>query len=799
MAVPLLASGTSAGAQISNTATATYDDPNQPGTSINTTSNTVVVTVAEVAGITVTPLAVTDVDGDTVVPEDVIHYDFRITNVGNDPSQIFIPNAATVTGPGTSGTLQIIGYSDTNGTVQPITPIDVTTGGTTRALGVTIPGNPLGSIPSGFSLIVRVPVTVNLLAPSNALISVTLGDTPPNDNSANTQNQPYNAAANNTDVYTADNDNGVTNETDGAPSNGQREASARQEVRVGSQSQAFAAVLKSRTAYETGGTPALNDDLLTYSLTLRVDATAPAGSTGLTPARLLGTPLQVDSVVNSYILVSDAIPVGTRLEAAPTLPAALTAAGWQVVYTNGTAIANDPSTAWVTNPATIGGVANVTRIGFIQPGAIATNSTITGFSFQVRTSGIAVGATTATVANIAQLFGRTEGGGTTLVYDESGDTTPSNYNDNGTPGSNTPTNGIANPGQNGVDTNNNNTGTGPGGEDNVFTLAAPGSILNGPQGQPGAVGPTNNNDDFTNRSTPIAAGIAPNPPGGIDPDAITFINTVNNPSTTTVLSNVLLVPDDGAATGTVPTNTLVTLTYGGQTATYRYNGTDFIFQSGTALNIPTLAPLESLNYTVQIDLPAGTTLSTDTGNGFPVPLVAFVDSPTGTPGNIPGRPDATDTTQNTTINRVYTGFLRLVKEARILDANGQQIEGFSPNPSTVNIRPGNIIEYRITYTNISTPPAGAGNRTLSASNVVITEDGAAGTNNWARDIDSDGVLDTSNVTNTATASSGAIAFLPSGDQSGTTAATDVTRYVNTLGVIVEPQTSGTFTFRRRIN
>lgn len=65
---PVLAEGTSAGTSISNTATATYEDPNNPGTTINTTSNTVVVTVAEVAGITVTGAGTTlqnDVDGDS--------------------------------------------------------------------------------------------------------------------------------------------------------------------------------------------------------------------------------------------------------------------------------------------------------------------------------------------------------------------------------------------------------------------------------------------------------------------------------------------------------------------------------------------------------------------------------------------------------------------------------------------------------------------------------------------------------------------------------------------------------------
>jgi hypothetical protein len=771
---PLLAAGTVAGTQISNTATATYEDPNQPGTPINTTSNRVTVTVAEVAGITVTPLATTDVNGGTVLPDDVIHYDFRITNVGNDPTRFFLPGVATVTGAATAGTLL---YSTDGGATFPSTNT------------IPVAGLTTASIPVNGSIVVRVPVTINELAPSGAPISVLYGNTGANDNSAGTQNQPFPTAPSGGDVYTVDNPDGTAGEATGTPANGEREASAIQQVLVGAQPQAFAAVLKTRSSYTDSGTGALNDDILTYSLGLRVDAIAPTGSVGLTPAELAGTEISVGGTLATRVLVSDAIPANTRLTGTPTAPS-----GWQIVYTNSplTTIADDAD--WRTNPADIGGIVNATRIGFITAGPIATGTTVNGFTFQVMTSGVT---TTQTIANIAQLFGQTQGGGTTIVYDESGDASPSNFNDNGTPGSSTPTDGVANPAQNGVDSGNNNTGAGPGGEANVFTLSVPGTILNGPNGRPDAVGPTNNNDDFTNQSTPIAANVMPG--SSIDPDVVTFTNTINNPSTTNPLTGVLLVPHDGAATNTLPNNTTVTLTYGSQTAVYTYNGNDFIFTSGTTIIIPSLAPGQSVNYTVAVDLPANTPLSTDLGTSrgdlpsYPVPVYAFVD----VNGN--GRPDASDTTQNATIDRVYTGFLRMVKDARILDANGTQLEGFTQAPSAVNIRPGNMIEYRITYTNISIAPVGAGNRILSANNVVITEDGTVSPNNWATDQDSNGAIDTSNVIGSTSASNGSVIYFPSGDQTGTTAATDVTRYVNNLGVIVQPQASGTFIFRRRIN
>jgi hypothetical protein len=799
---PLLADGTPAGTAIRNTATATYEDPNQPGTPINATSNTVTVTVAEVAGITVTPLATTDVNGGTVLPNDVINYDFKITNVGNDPTLFFIPNSAAVSGPGTQQTasgqplVQITGYIAPDGTTTAVAPINVTSGATTADLGVTIGANPPGVIPAGYSLVVRVPVQVNTLAPSGAPITVVLGNTGANDNTAGTQNQSYPTAPSGNDVYTVDYAGSAAGEVAGDPANGQREASSRQQVLVGAQPQAFAAVLKTRTNHSPGDPNLLTDDILTYSLSLRVDATAPVGSSGLTPARLVGTAITLNGSPSTQILVSDAIPTGTVLTGTPTAPT-----GWTIVYTNSPTSTIASQADWRTNAADIGGIANATRIGFIHTAPIETNTTVTGFTLQVLTSSIT---TNPTVANIAQLFGQTQDGGTRLVYDESGDATPSNFNDNGTPGSNTPTNGVANPTNDGVDSGNNNTGSGPGGEDNVFTLAAPGTILNGPNGQPAAVGPTNNNDDFTNQSVAIEPNTAPD--ALIDPGDVTFTNTINNPSSTDPLTGILLVPDDGTAVGTVPTDTLVTLTYGSQTAVYRYNGNDFVFSSGNTITIPSLAPGESVNYTVVVNLPADTPLSTTTGNGFPVPIHAFVDSPAGTPGSVSGRPDATDPSRNATINRVYTGFLRMVKDARILDASGNQLvdytSDFSAPTVAQHIRPGNVIQYRIRYNNISTAPVGAGNRLLSATNVVITEDGvpsASNTNNWAGDFDNNGIIDTSNLIATASASNGTITFFPSGDRSGTTATTDVTRYVNTLGVIVEPQASGEFTFRRRIN
>jgi hypothetical protein len=301
---------------------------------------------------------------------------------------------------------------------------------------------------------------------------------------------------------------------------------------------------------------------------------------------------------------------------------------------------------------------------------------------------------------------------------------------------------------------------------------------------------------MTNQSATIPPGQAPG--STIDPDPVTFTNTISSP---TALTNVLLVPDDLTGTNTLPTNTTVTVTYNGNSAVYTYNGTDFVLTTGTVITVPSVVPGTPVNYTVMVNLPSGTPLSTDLGTprgdtpSYPVPIYAFQDA------NGDTKPQPATEVNNATIDRVYTGFLRLFKEARVLAANNNELQAFSTAPATANIRPGNIIEYRITYTNIFIlPGSGSNNQILSAANVVITENGILGTNNWAKDQDTDGTIDTSNVPSTTTKTNGTLTFAPSGDVQGTTAATDVTQYQNDLGATsIAPTGTGTFTFRRRVN
>jgi hypothetical protein len=89
-----------------------------------------------------------------------------------------------------------------------------------------------------------------------------------------------------------------------------------------------------------------------------------------------------------------------------------------------------------------------------------------------------------------------------------------------------------------------------------------------------------------------------------------------------------------------------------------------------------------------------------------------------------------------------------------------------------------VITYTITYTNVSST-GGVNNITLTATNIVITEDGAALPNNWATFTD--------HVVGATDSLGGSI----TGDAVGSNLLTDT---IPSLG----PGQSGVFTFRRQI-
>jgi hypothetical protein len=819
LAAPVLADGTPAGTNISNTATASYEDPSDPTKPLNTVSNTVEVKVAEVAGVTVTADTFAILKGTGTAPGaeagDTVNFDFTVTNVGNDPTRLRIPGTATLTG---AGSVTKVQYFDT------------TVAGNVGGWNDIPNGSEYISGSKGINGTVKVRVVVAILsgAGANTNVSVTLGKTI----SPDQQNVVRNADGG--DVFTVDNTvTGVVNEVygtgvlgdDGIPENGVREASASQTLTIGATPQAFAAVTKVRGAQNTNGTAnILTDDTLSYTLGLKVanQADVPSGSNKIA-ADLTATPIFLGSAAQNKVLVSDAVPVGTVAKTV-TIPAALATAGWTAVYTtsatslpatiSGTPTAANAAT-WVAIPTPAnGGILTVptgaTRVGFINDGEITKGTEIgttsnPGFSIELGFTA-AFAASGGTIANIAQVFGSTNiGTGTTItpdltkpVYDESGDSNPNNTNDDGSvPATNPIGNGVAIAADPNPDSNNNNTGIGPNGEPNIYQVVPPGQagILNGTADKPEAVGPTGNNDDFTNTSAPIPATTwvyntttKQYEPQAIDPASIAFANTFKLDGLATApkkdVSLLPTVPTVASDLTNLQNGTVTTISFGATSKSYRYTGTKWVdFVGGvqllttTPLVIPQVTPGTKVNYGVEVDLPAGS----EQLKGFGVPITTFVD--TGTAGL-----DAADT-QNTTIDRVYTGYLKLEKLARITDAAGGLIEDFTDKPKK-KAAPGQLITYQITYTNISeAAPANSGSIALNAKNINVVEDGvpsATNQNNWA--------ATTEHKAGSAVDSNNGTILFNNGSSNNSSPAVSV--YKDTVNGPLTPQQSGTFTFTR---
>lgn len=836
LAAPVLAVGTNAGTGISNTATATYEDPNNPGT-INATSNTVTITVAEVAGITAVPIGVNDPNGGSVSPGDTLEYNFRLTNVGNAATNIFIPGQIT---PTNLTNTKIYADLNDDGTFASNEEITTANGLTTST-----------PIPADGSIRVRVIGTVASGAAPGNEVKVQLGNTGPNDNSAATQNQPDDGLEGPGGSDPSElNEIRTVNTGSETPINGEREVSVYDKVSVASQAnQKRALVTINETSTVTDPDPTTaKDNKITYNLNLKVESTAPNAS--FIPGDLEGTTINLDGINAPHILISDVIPTGTVFDPSvtPSVPP-----NWTVVYSttpiNG-ASNNALAAQWKTYTGSID-KNTIKRIGFIYTGSATSlppGTTANGFTFGVTSETMPDSG--GNVANIAQIFGETKDDTTnTIVYDESGDAQPNNFNSDGTTpylngaGGFDPNtdNGQANPATQGTDTANNNTGSGVDGEANVVSIAAsqiPASdILNGPANQPGATGLGNsNNTDFFNKS--VTNNVPANSQADFDPGAVSFNNTFKN-SGTGKIDNLVLKPiapsqADFVADGTasnqsvrntgfgidsqLPNNTKVTISNNGSTASYTWDGTKFNLDSGSnPIRLSNIAAGTTIDYTVNVDL-AGNNPQLQ---AFPIAIAAFVDQ---NGDNELNRTSATPNAEpffNVTVDRVYTGYMKLVKMSRVLKGTGPDVPAaqgnfnstpgvdpdgagplplIDPDPNTADVArtpvPGNIIEYQINYTNISTPASAGGNGSvlLDAKNLKIFEDGTGVNGNWS--------TTTSHVLSQAIATSGTVSFY-NGAINNTTPGTGVgeavtnTGYVNFVGTVA-PNAAGTFTFQRQV-
>jgi hypothetical protein len=200
------------------------------------------------------------------------------------------------------------------------------------------------------------------------------------------------------------------------------------------------------------------------------------------------------------------------------------------------------------------------------------------------------------------------------------------------------------------------------------------------------------------------------------------------------------------------------------------------------------APAVPSGFTVEISTNAGTDY-TDVSNGTSFVTVAIAYNSTANvlvritepAGNavlssfntvIHAVSGITPANDNDTIDRLYTGFIRLTKTAVVTNETGK---GESIDPV-----PGAVITFSVAYVNIAST-GGTNCVTLNASNLVITEDGAAGSNNWA--------TYTSHVVSSATDSR-------SGTITGN-ASTASGLLTDTVASLLAGQ-SGTFSFQRLI-
>jgi hypothetical protein len=157
----VMAAPTAPNVVIDNQATGTFTDSDDPSLGSEAVmSNVVSVTVAEVAGITIT-----SVNTPNAVSGTTANFDFKIQNIGNDPTQFWLPTApSSITG-GNAGTLQVVAYIRPDGSqVDLVTPLNITSPTNTSGLGdgkFEQAALSSGAIPADAALIVRVPVTVS--------------------------------------------------------------------------------------------------------------------------------------------------------------------------------------------------------------------------------------------------------------------------------------------------------------------------------------------------------------------------------------------------------------------------------------------------------------------------------------------------------------------------------------------------------------------------------------------------------------------------------------------------------------
>jgi hypothetical protein len=416
------------------------------------------------------------------------------------------------------------------------------------------------------------------------------------------------------------------------------------------------------------------------------------------------SPVTLNGSPQVYIIAP--IPARTVLKSGQSFPAG-------TLYTIDPLTTAPLSATW--NSAAPVPLSSTTRIAFPVGVSLAANTCASSINMIV-TVNTGIDASVP-IDEIGDVFGKNSVNST--ITDQSGDNTP-NFGDgnaNFDEGSVPPPHGVI----------------------QHTTLTQVGSVLIGPSGAPGAVGPNNNDDDYTNKS--INTGIAGVAPGGNITSAgqqLVYVNTIQNTGNTGDTFTI--------DAPTVPSNFTVEVSTNG--------GTSYTTVSGGGSVSLAIAFGASANINVRI------TITDATGKTVLTGYDTVIRATSG----------ATPAANNKTIDRLYTGFVRLDKAFTVNNSTGV---GGATDPV-----PGAIITYNITYTNISSSNGDANCVKLTAQNLVITEDGLAAPNNWG----------------TYTTNSGS----PSDSGTGAPVTVSATKYTDTINSL-GPGALAIFTFQRSIN
>ncbi|MDX6385816.1 MAG: hypothetical protein QOK48_3389 [Blastocatellia bacterium] len=451
----------------------------------------------------------------------------------------------------------------------------------------------------------------------------------------------------------------------------------------------------------------VNDTLLQLTLTAPagpvnlgsdVTYTWQAANTGLRDAA--GVTLNGSTQV--YIIAP--IPARTVLKSGQTFPSG-------TLYTTSALTTAPLSATWSTTAPSP--LSNTTRIAFPVGATLAAGASSSAINLVV-TVNTGIDASVP-IDEIGDVFGKNSLA--TTITDQSGDATSNNGDSN-------------------ADFNEGYVAGAGHGVIQRTTLTQVSSVLIGPSGAPGAIGPTDSNDDYSNKS--VNTGIAGVAPGGATTASgqLVYVNTIQNTGNT---SDTFTIDAP-----TVPAGFTVEVSTNG--------GGSYTTVSGGGSVSLAIAFASSANISVRITAPSGQTVL----SGYDTQIRA---TSTVTPAAF-----------NRTIDRLYTGFVRLDKAYTVANATGV---GGATDPV-----PGAVINYTITYTNVSSSNGDANCVKLTVNNLVITENGLAAPNNWG----------------TYTTNSGS----PSDSGSGSVVAVSATAYTDTVASVA-PGASGVFTFKRSIN